>query len=91
MIEHIHTFTHCVSFPHWFHSGRGVVVVPSVSDPVGISRGAVLGAGHGGGIDKQWLPPNTQAFENAPTCWGFEVYQYPVPRVFGLMRLLMEV
>jgi hypothetical protein len=58
--------------------------VPSVSDPVGVGGSAVLGAGRGGGIDKRWLPPNARAFENAPTCWDFEL-------VVAILYTLLDV
>ena len=55
--------------------------VPSVSDPVGVGGSAVLGAGRGGGIDKRWLPRD---FENAPTCWDFEL-------VVAILYTLLDV
>lgn len=58
--------------------------MPSVSDPVGVGGSAVLGAGRGGGIDKRWLPPNARAFENAPTCWDFEL-------VVAILYTLLDV
>ena len=55
--------------------------MPSVSDPVGVGGSAVLGAGRGGGIDKRWLPRD---FENAPTCWDFEL-------VVAILYTLLDV
>lgn len=67
-----------------FTVAGGAVVVPSLSDPVGVGGSAVLGAGRGGGIDKRWLP---RAFENAPTCWGFELV---VAMLYTLLDVLVR-
>jgi hypothetical protein len=36
-------------------------------------------------------PCNEAMYSLCNGCWGSEMYQYPVPRVFGSMRSLMEV